>query len=153
SAYLTLSTAGQNLGTYLVSLFMDRPQEIKVGDKTYTLSLRFKRLYKPYTMHLIDFRHDKYLGTEMPKDYSSHIRLVDQTNDVACEVRIWLNSPLRYRGETSYPSGFRPGDTATILQVVRNPGWLMPYFACAIGALGMVIHFGMHLIGFARKRM
>ena len=41
---------------------------------------------------------------------------------------------------------------STVLQVVSNPGWLMPYFACAIGALGMLIHFGMNLFSFAGKR-
>src|SRR5205823_2306893 len=50
-------------------------------------------------------------------------------------------------------SGFRPGDKTTILQIVSNPSWLMPYFACAIGALGLVIHFGINLIGFVRKNL
>ena len=153
SAYVTLSAPGQNIGTFLVSLFLERPQEFTVGGKTYTIALRFQRLYKPYTIHLLDFKHDKYLGTDVPKDFSSHVRLVDPTHNVDREVRIWMNNPLRYRGETFYQSGFKPGDKTTILQVVDNPGWLMPYFACAIGALGMVIHFGMNLTRFVRKRL
>jgi ABC-type transport system involved in cytochrome c biogenesis permease subunit len=153
SAYVTLTANGQNLGRYLVSLFLDRPQEFSVGGKQYLMQLRFKRMYKPYTVHLLDFRHDRYLGTNVPKDFSSHIRLVDAAHNVDREVRVWMNNPLRYRGETLYQSGFKPGDKTTILQVVRNPGWLMPYFACAIGALGMVIHFGIMLVGFVRKRL
>ena len=44
-------------------------------------------------------------------------------------------------------------DTGTILQVVRNPGWLLPYIAVSLGALGMLVHFGLHLTGFLRRRV
>ena len=153
SAYVTLSHDGQKLGTYLVSLFLDRPQQVKAGDKTLLVQLRFKRLYKPYTVHLIDFRHDVYPGTNTPRDFSSLVQLVDPTRGVDRQVRIWMNNPLRYNGETFYQSGFLPGDKATILQIVRNPAWIMPYVACAIGALGLVIHFGIKLVAFSRKQL
>ncbi len=41
--------------------------------------------------------------------------------------------------------------SGTVLQVVRNPGWLMPYIACAIGALGLIIHFGAGLLRFLNR--
>ena len=153
SAYVTLTSNGQSIGTYLASLFIDRPQEFNANGKTYLLSLRFKRIYHPFTVHLYDFRHDKYPGTNIPKDFSSLIRLVDSRHDVDREVRVWMNNPLRHAGYTFFQSGFKPGDTATILQIVKNPGWTLPYVACAIGALGLLIHFGIRLIMFLIKRM
>jgi hypothetical protein len=63
-----------------------------------------------------------------------------------------MNSPLRYTGETLYQAGYFKDDSGTILQVVRNPGWTMPYISCTMVALGMLVHFGMHLVGFLRKR-
>lgn len=64
-----------------------------------------------------------------------------------------MNDPLRYAGETFYQSGYDENDPkVTILQVVRNPGWLTPYFACVLVSLGLVVQFGMHLIEFTRKR-
>jgi hypothetical protein len=63
-----------------------------------------------------------------------------------------MNHPLRHAGETFYQSGFLPKDQGTILQVVRNPGWLMPYISCILVASGMLVHFGLHLIGFLRRR-
>ena len=48
-----------------------------------------------------------------------------------------MNHPLLYAGETFYQQSFLPGDTGTILQVVRNPGWLLPYISCVMVALGM----------------
>jgi hypothetical protein len=41
----------------------------------------------------------------------------------------------------------------TILQVVQNPSWLIPYISCALIAFGMVIQFGMHLTSFVRRRV
>ncbi|CAN5598253.1 cytochrome c biogenesis protein CcsA [soil metagenome] len=152
SAYVTLSANGQDLGKYLLSYFFDGGQEVHVGGKTYLISLRFMRYYKPYSMTLLKFSHDKYLGTEMAKNFASRIRLVDPTKGVDREVLIRMNEPLRYAGETYYQASFKPDDKTTILQVVHNPAWTMPYIACVVGALGMVIHFGMMLIASLRKR-
>lgn len=128
------------------------PQHVKAGGKTYTAELRPRRIYKPYAIHLIDFTHDKYIGTDKPKNYASLIRLSDGSRGESRETKISMNAPLRHEGETFYQSGFLPDNKGTVLQVVRNPGWLMPYLSCAIVSLGMLIHFGLHLVGFLRKR-
>jgi hypothetical protein len=140
-----------SLGTYLVSVLL-KPQPLTVDGKAYEVALRFKRTYKPYTLHLMKFSHDVYVGTNKPKNFSSLVRLDDPTQNEHREVLISMNDPLRYRGETFYQSSFLEGDRGTILQVVRNPGWLMPYIACAMVSLGMLFHFGLHLIGFLRLR-
>ncbi len=158
SAFVTLIDAGAELGTYLTSLYFhvvpqEREQTVVAGGKPYRLVMRYKRTYKPYSLQLLDFRHDRYLGTETPRNFSSQVRLIDQSRNEDREVLIYMNNPLRYRGETFYQASFKRGDTTTILQVVRNPGWLLPYIACTIGAIGMLIHFGMHLTKFLRRRV
>lgn len=157
AAYLKLKEkgTGKDLGTYLVSVVLLRPQDVKVGDKIYQIALRFKRIYRPYTLHLINMRHDKYLGTNTPKNFSSLVRLVDPERGEDREVLISMNDPLRHRGETFYQSSMERSDTPqwTQLAVVRNPGWLMPYFSCAMVAIGMLIHFGLHLVAFLGKAL
>jgi hypothetical protein len=153
SAYVAFQRKGDGkpLGTYLVSLWLDN-QPLTVDGKTYQVLLRSRRTYFPFTLHLIEFRHDKYLGTEKPKNYSSKLRLVDPTQGEDREVLIKMNSPLFYAGRTFYQADYlqkNPGDPkGTILQVVRNPGWLMPYISCVLVSVGMLIHFGMHLTSF-----
>jgi hypothetical protein len=156
AAYVSLSADGRHLGTWLVSLYFSlipEPmiQQVRVGDRVYDMTLRYKRAYKPYQMTLIDFRHDRYMGTETPMNYSSDVRLIDHVNNEDREVKIFMNNPLRYRGETFYQSSFKSGDTGTVLQVVRNPGWLLPYIACTIGAIGMSVHFGAGLLRFLKR--
>jgi hypothetical protein len=152
SAYITLLKDGQRLGSYLVSVFFDEPQTVEVGGKVYGIQLRFTRTYKPYTLHLIDFKHDKFVGTETARNFSSHLRLVDPMRSVDREVLIHMNHPLRYAGETFYQSAFKEGDSGTILQVVRNPGWLLPYISCALVGGGMLVHFVMRLAPAVRRR-
>jgi hypothetical protein len=163
SAYVTLlpKDGGEPLGTYLVTWWWadrtglmgdERPQHVKVGDKKYDLFLRSKRLYRPYTITLLKFTHTVFPGTNTPKDFRSDIRLVDPSENEDREVSIWMNNPLRYGGETFYQSGYLPGDQGTILQVVRNPGWLLPYVSCAMVAFGMLLHFGLNLLSFLSRR-
>jgi hypothetical protein len=159
AAYLTLmdKQGGESLGTYMVMLLMDRMglprQSVRVGARDYDVELRFARVYKPYSIELLEFRHDKYIGTNKPKNFSSLVRVVDEEKQVDRTVKIWMNNPLRYRGETFYQSGFEPDENLTILQVVRNDGWMLPYLSCMIVGVGMSVHMGSNLTGFLKKRV
>ena len=129
-----------------------RPGRFEFKGRTYEVAMRPVRYYKPFTIQLLDFTHDRYAGTEIPKNFSSRIRLIREQTGENREVLIYMNNPLRYWGETYYQGGFEPGDTVSILQVVRNPGWLTPYIACALVSAGLLVQFLYHLIVFARKR-
>ena len=62
-----------------------------------------------------------------------------------------MNHPLRHAGETFYQASFLRGDTGTVLQVVKNPGWLIPYVSCVVVTLGMLIHFGIRMVPALRR--
>ena len=128
-----------------------------MGGKTYYLSLRFTRHYKPFQLKLLEFTHEKYRGTDKPRNFASRVRVQQPATGEDREVVIYMNNPLRYGGETYYQSSFAPDNDQrvnkiTILQVVRNPGWLTPYLACAMMTLGMLVQFLSHLVGFVSKR-
>ena len=127
--------------------------KIEIDGKRYDLELRFRREYLPFSMTLIEFRFDRYLGTEVAKNYSSRVRLVDPERGEDREVLIKMNDPLRYAGETFYQADFdKDTERGTELQVVRNPGWLIPYISCVLVTLGMAVHFGLSLTNFLRRR-
>ncbi|HYE60763.1 MAG TPA: cytochrome c biogenesis protein CcsA [Phycisphaerales bacterium] len=152
SAYVQLWHANQDLGVYLVSANLLNPQPITAGGRTYHVALRFTRTYKPYTLHLLDFSHDKFTGTEIARNFSSHVRLVDPSRAVEREALISMNQPLRYEGETFYQASFKPDNTGTVLQVVRNPGWLLPYLSCVMVGAGLIVHFTIGLATFMNRR-
>jgi hypothetical protein len=134
------------------NLAMIEPGRFSYKGRQYEIAMRPKRYYKDFTIELLDFTHERYLGTEIPKNFSSRVRLKNPTTKENREVLIYMNNPLRYGGETYYQGGFEPGDTISILQVVRNPSWLTPYIACALVSAGLLIQFLYHLVKFAKKR-
>lgn len=144
--------SGTSLGTWLVSDALGAPQTFSYGERNWMIALRQARYYKPYSVTLQKFTHERYAGTEIPKNFSSRITLIDPERAVNREVLIYMNHPLRYRGETFYQSGFDKNDQATILQVVHNPTFIAPYIACIVVALGLLTQFGYHLVGFSRRR-
>ena len=154
---------GKELATYLLIADPNRQlfgagyrEDLKLGDKTYEVSLRFKRIYKPYEITLRDARSDKYVGTSTVKNYSSEVRLVDKTRGIERDVKIWMNNPMRYTGETFYQSQYwGPPDLnfeMTGLQVVSNNGWMIPYVSCMIVAVGMLFQFTITLLRFVNRR-
>jgi len=64
-----------------------------------------------------------------------------------------MNNPLRHAGETFYQASFSPDERGTVLQVVRNPGWLLPYISCTMVTIGMLVHFGVRFAGSVRRKV
>jgi hypothetical protein len=153
SAIVEIVTNQASLGTFLVSGWVDQPQSFTYNGLSYELLLRQERYYLPFSLHLIEFRHDKYPGTDIPKNFSSRVRLQNLENHEDREVLIYMNNPLRYAGETFYQASFDPDDHGSVLQVVRNPTWLTPYFSCVLVATGLLIQFLSHLIPFLKRRL
>src|SRR5947209_199165 len=146
-----LPKQGGSLGTWLVTDALGAPQTFSCAGRTWMLTMRTARYYKPYSVTLQKFTHERYAGTDIPKNFASKVTLIDPERNVNRDVLIYMNHPLRYRGETFYQAGFQQDDRATILQVVHNPSFLAPYVACVIVAAGLLVQFGIHLVGFARK--
>lgn len=162
AAYLRLKKKGSTevLGTYLTAVSLhprlEFPESITVDNKNYKFLMRFEHIYRPYTIRLNEFRHDTYPGTTVAKDFTSQVTIVDPEKHEEREARIWMNNPLRYRGETFYQSewGIDPisRKKMTILQVVSNTGWMIPYVSCMIVVVGMVYQFGLSLLRFLNRR-
>jgi hypothetical protein len=140
------------LGTWLVSDALGAPQTFSCAGRSWQIALRSARYYKPYSVTLQKFTHERYAGTEIPKDFSSRVTLIDPERTVNRDVLIYMNHPLRYRGETFYQAGFEKDDQTTILQVVHNPTFIAPYIACIVVAAGLLVQFGYHLVGFSKRR-
>lgn len=156
---------GEPVGTFLVSNFLtSRNLEISQGlsfgsqsfvheGQTYEIALRLKRYYNDYTLALEDFRFDRYPGTEIPMNFSSDVVIDNPVTGENRGVKIYMNHPLRYEGLTYYQASFDPNtETATMFQVVRNPGWQLPYWAVLLVGVGLVVQFTLSLLTFLRRR-
>jgi hypothetical protein len=167
AAEVEVSAAEGTFGTWLVGAGL-KPQTFSHGGRNYEIALRFTRYYKPFSLTLLEATHEKYAGTEIPKNYASRVRVQNPENNEDRETRIYMNNPLRYGGLTFFQhqmfadeavrmkiareQGGSPPPATSTFQVVQNPGWLAPYLGCAIVAAGLVVQFMIHLVGFALKR-
>ena len=154
----------KEFATLILSLnfyYRQFPQMIytQVEGRSFNLMLRNKRSYlfsqktkQPFSIKLLDFRYDKYIGTRQAKNFSSLVRLIDKEKGVDRKILISMNNPLRYSGRTFYQSSFLTNESGTILSVVENPGWMIPYICCMLVGIGMMFHFADALNQFMRKK-
>ena len=167
SAYVTVreKASSKDLGKFALTQFFNDPTvrpktllpQLESEGRQFELALRFRRNLKPFSFELQDVVLEQYTGTAIPKDYSSYVRIVDQSGATLQEGRIWMNSPMRFRGETYYQSQYTSAAQSplrveqTVLQVVTNAGWLIPYVSCVLVGLGMLAHFSITLTRFASR--
>eukprot|EP01025_Chloroclados_australasicus_P028624 TRINITY_DN28379_c0_g1_i4.p1 TRINITY_DN28379_c0_g1~~TRINITY_DN28379_c0_g1_i4.p1 ORF type:complete len:244 (+),score=40.14 TRINITY_DN28379_c0_g1_i4:102-734(+) len=155
SAYVDVidSESGETIDTLLLSTWLNE-QNVTVKGQLYQFALRFRRDYKPYTIYLSDMSKEDYIGTDAVRDFSAYVSLADPSTGVRRDdIRIWMNNPLRYAGETFYQADYlsRNGE-GTGIQIVTNQGWMIPYVACMIVAVGMIAQFGQSILRFIDRR-
>jgi hypothetical protein len=152
AAFIELIGPEGSLGTYLVSTQLAVSQTLEYAGRSWRLRMRFQRAYKPFSLTLLKVQHDVYLGTDIPKNFSSRVRVANPDSHDDREVLIYMNNPLRYAGLTFYQYQMDSEHATTVLQVVRNPSWLIPYISCVMIALGLIVQFSIHLASFFGRR-
>lgn len=139
---------------------LTHPQSVTLNGTPYTFVLRPKRTSFPFSLTLLEATHSIYLGTDIPKDFRSRVRLQNPHTGENREVEISMNHPLRYAGLTFYQQQMAASDATrraglapwSLLQVVHNPTWLTPYLGCGLVAAGLIVQFLFHLAGFITKK-
>ena len=118
------------------------PTQIQKDGITLNFKLRPQRLKLPVKIELVDVVQQVYEGTQIAKNYESNVIL--HQNDSERKIRIFMNHPLSVESFTFYQSSYgkgMDGRETTTLSVVKNTGKFLPYIACIITGLGMLIHF------------
>lgn len=156
SAIVTFFNGNERVGEHLLSTWeFIRPIPVEVDGKVWEVSMRFKETHLPYTIQLVDFRHDKFTGTTTPMNYSSTLRLEVPDAGESRDAFIKMNQPLRYDGKAFFQSNFFQQslnrNLGTVMQVADNPGAWVPYLSCVIVTVGLCMHFVVSLIRYGRR--
>ncbi len=151
SAYVEVlrTDKDESLGVFLISqqLYQNDTFDLdsfEVDGRRWQIALRFRHYYKPYSVFLESTERTNYLGTTTPRTYSSRFRIIDPQHNTDEIKSVSMNEPLRYNNETFYQSGHDVGPdgrTWSILQIVQNTGWLIPYVSCTFVGFGLFMHF------------
>mgnify|MGYP003672961602 CR=1 FL=1 len=151
-AFIELIGTDGSLGTWLVSPMLTQAQTFEHAGRTWRVSFRFEREYKPFSLTLIELKHDIYPGSNIPKNFSSLVRLQSEDGKEDRESLIYMNHPLRHEGFTFYQYQMDSSNGFSVLQVVRNPGRALPYIACVLMSIGLLWQFMFHLTKFLRRQ-
>lgn len=161
SAIVRLSGDDGRIGTWLVSNIFRQTlplreffpvQSFEYDGRQYEIAIRFKRAYLPAELELIEFRHDRYPGTDIPFNFSSEMRIHNPETGSSRNALIYMNHPLRFGGLTFYQASFADEDTKSMLQVVSNPARWVPYVSSLIISAGLTLQFVISLFVHARRR-
>lgn len=116
-----------------------------------TLVLRPAQTPLPFTVHLKRFEAEYHPGTLVARHYASVVE-IESANSGRWPATIRMNAPLRYAGYTLYQSSFLGSSAAiaagqasgmpqtSILAVVKNKGYMVPYIASILLCIGLVLH-------------
>ena len=138
-------------GMYGIFLGQSVSQTVSINDKDFTIILRRKRTYLPFSIELLDFKKILHPGTDIPKSFSSEINLIE--NGAVRKVLIQMNEPLRHKGYTFFQSSFieGPDSETTVLATIKNYGRLFPYISSIIMCIGLLFHLSQKLPDLFRK--
>lgn len=132
---------------------MTDPWTIKTGDSAYTLSLTRMKWKLPFAIRLTDFQRELHPGTMKAKKYTSHVvKLKDGKEEPKV---ITMNVPLRDQGYVAYQASFSMGDNVeqSVFTIAKNPSDQWPKWSCIMVAIGLLIHFIIHLGHFLRRAL
>jgi len=156
SVIVELRSGTGEIGSWLLnSAFENRlPEQVfEYGGKKWTIALRVQRKYLPITITLRKFEHQTHEGTEISKIIRSDLEIMDPTTEESRSVSLSMNHPFRYQGLTFYQASFGHQNTTSMLQIVSNPGWKLPYLALSLSMFGLILHFTISLTKFLKQRL
>ena len=155
-AIVQINSGQAILGSWILNAPMVEslpPQTFVHDGKNYEIALRKLRYYLPFSITLNQFTHEKYPGTDIPKRFVSDVFVTGETSKFPYTIS--MNQPMRHGGMTFFQSSFgatEDGKNISVLQVVRNPGWLIPYISVSLMSLGLLWHFCLSLGQFISRR-
>ena len=83
------------LGLWMVSTAIDEPQRFEHNGRSYWIAMRAERFYRPYSIELVKFTHERHPGTDVPSRFASRVRLKNSQTNEDRDVVISMNQPLR----------------------------------------------------------
>jgi len=115
-----------------------RPYTISINGVELTLSYGTKKINLPFSIHLKEFRLERYPGSNSPSSYASKVVLKD--GKMERPFRIFMNNTLKYKGYRFFQSSYDTDEAGTILAVSHDAlGTNITYWGYLLLAIGFVL--------------
>ncbi|HEY5689569.1 MAG TPA: cytochrome c biogenesis protein CcsA [Yeosuana sp.] len=113
--------------------------EVPLEDMSLKLAYGSKKIALPFSLKLNKFELERYAGSMSPSSYASEVTLIDPTNGVTKNHRIFMNNVLDYGGYRFFQSSYDQDEKGTVLSVNHDFwGTWITYIGYALLIIGFV---------------
>lgn len=104
-----------------------------------SLSYGARIMKLPFKLKLHDFEMTRYPGTNSPASFASEVQLIDPSQNIEQDFRIYMNHILTHRGYRFFQSSYDPDEKGTYLSVNHDFwGTWVSYLGYALLTLGFI---------------
>ncbi|MFW5823074.1 MAG: c-type cytochrome biogenesis protein CcsB [Tangfeifania sp.] len=90
---------------------------VPLGNNTLKLAYGGRKIPLPFQLYLKDFQLERYPGSDSPSSFASEVVLIDESEGIERDVRIFMNNTLMYKGYKFFQSSYDQDEKGTILSV------------------------------------
>jgi cytochrome c-type biogenesis protein CcsB len=112
----------------------------KIDNLQFSLEWGAKKVELPFALKLIDFKLDRYAGSNSPSSYASDVELIDAPQDLVQKHKIYMNNVLDYKGYRFFQSSYDMDEKGTILSVNKDPGTFITYIGYTLLTIGLFLN-------------
>jgi len=135
---ITTSTASDTVSFYGGKGMTNFQHQSTVGGLRISLAYGSKIYTAPFSLKLVDFKMEKYPGSDSPSAYSSDVMI--QSEGKETPYKIYMNHVLDHSGYRFFQSSFDPDELGTILSVNHDAwGTNITYIGYTLLFLGMFV--------------
>jgi hypothetical protein len=127
-------------------------EKINKNNCNISLSLKREEYQLPFNVKLIDVSRELHPNSPIAKSYSSKVLFRD--SDLEREAVISMNKPIRSGLFTLYQARYGvdlDGNEFTVLAVVKNLNYQLPYWATFLINFGLILHFIIAFLSYRKK--
>jgi cytochrome c-type biogenesis protein CcsB len=118
-----------------------KPMFFTLNGLNYHLEYGSKRIKTPFYVKCLDFKLDRYPGSDMPSSYASDLQIMDTAKNEFGTKHVFMNHVLDYRGYRLFQSSYDPDEQGTILSVNHDFwGTNITYLGYLMMTIGMVFN-------------
>lgn len=117
------------------------PAMFELNGLFYEMSYGPKIIEVPFEVGCIDFRLDRYPGSEkIASSYESDLEIIDTARNYVHKQTVFMNNVMDYRGYRFFQSSYFPDESGTKLSVNYDAlGTNITYIGYLLMAIGMVV--------------
>lgn len=116
------------------------PTMFELNGLYYEMTYGPKIIEVPFEVGCIDFRLERYAGSNVASSYESDLEIIDTTQNYRHKQTVFMNNVMDYRGYRFFQSSYFPDEKGTKLSVNYDAvGTNITYLGYLLMALGMVI--------------